>query len=89
MTVKVLSVPNMNICFMRMMNCLTKKIIKQNNKNRIKYGNIITCTLLLRIVARPCLVVGISPISDKAKIRFMYVGAALSLMVVPSAAKPT
>ena len=33
------------------------------------------------------LFVGISPISDKAKIRFMYVGAALSLMAVPSAAK--
>ena len=35
------------------------------------------------------LFVGISPISDKAKIRFMYVGAALSLMAVPSAARPT
>ena len=34
------------------------------------------------------LFVGISPISDKAKIRFIYVGAALSLMAVPSAAKP-
>ena len=29
------------------------------------------------------LFVGISPISGKAKIRFMYVGAALSLMAVP------
>lgn len=29
------------------------------------------------------LFVGISPISDKAKVRFMYVGAALSLMAVP------
>lgn len=29
------------------------------------------------------LFVGISTISDKAKIRFMYVGAALSLMAVP------
>ena len=29
------------------------------------------------------LFVGISPISDKTKIRFMYVGAALSLMAVP------
>ena len=29
------------------------------------------------------LFVGISPISDKAEIRFMYVGAALSLMAVP------
>lgn len=29
------------------------------------------------------LFVGISPISDKAKIRFMYVDAALSLMAVP------
>ena len=28
------------------------------------------------------LFVGISPISNKAKIRFMYVGAALSLMAV-------
>ena len=35
------------------------------------------------------LFVGISPISDKAKIRFMYVGAALSLMAVPNTAKPT
>lgn len=35
------------------------------------------------------LFVGISPISDKAKIRFMYVGAVLSLMAVPNAAKPT
>ena len=35
------------------------------------------------------LFVGISPISDKAKIRFMYVGATLSLMAVPNAAKPT
>ena len=29
------------------------------------------------------LFIGISPISDKAKIRFMYVGVALSLMAVP------
>lgn len=29
------------------------------------------------------LFVGISPINDKAKVRFMYVGAALSLMAVP------
>ena len=29
------------------------------------------------------LFVGISPISDKAKIRFMYVGATLSLMAMP------
>lgn len=35
------------------------------------------------------LFVGIFPISDKAKIRFMYVGAALSLMAVPNTAKPT
>ena len=35
------------------------------------------------------LFVGISPISDKTKIRFMYVGAALSLMAVPNTAKPT
>lgn len=37
------------------------------------------CALLLVLA----LFVGISPISDKAKIRFMYVGAALSLMAVP------
>lgn len=43
------------------------------------------CALSLALA----LFVGISPISDKAKIRFMYVGAALSLMAVPSAAKPT
>ena len=41
------------------------------------------CALLLFLA----LFVGISPISDKAKIRFMNVGAALSLMAVPSAAK--
>ena len=29
------------------------------------------------------LFVGISPISDRAKVRFMYVGATLSLMAVP------
>lgn len=43
------------------------------------------CALSLALA----LFVGISPISDKAKIMFMYVGAALSLMAVPSAAKPT
>lgn len=37
------------------------------------------CALLLVLA----LFAGISPISDKAKIRFMYVGAALSLMAVP------
>ena len=37
------------------------------------------CTLSLVLA----LFVGISPISDKTKIRFMYVGAALSLMAVP------
>lgn len=37
MTVKVLSVPNMNICFMRMMNCLTKNI-KQNRIWEQYYG---------------------------------------------------
>ena len=37
------------------------------------------CALLLVLD----LFVGISPICDKAKIRFMYVGAALSLMAVP------
>ena len=35
------------------------------------------------------LFVGISPISNKAKIRFMYVGAALSLIAMPNTAKPT
>ena len=44
------------------------------------------CCALSLVLA---LFVGISPISDKAKIRFMYVGAALSLMAVPNAAKPT
>ena len=39
------------------------------------------CALMLFLA----LFVGISPISDKAKIRFMNVGAALSLMAVPSA----
>lgn len=38
------------------------------------------CCALSLVLA---LFVGISPISDKAKIRFMYVGAALSLMAVP------
>ena len=38
------------------------------------------CSALSLVLA---LFVGISPISDKAKIRFMYVGAALSLMAVP------
>ena len=37
------------------------------------------CALSLALA----LFVGISPISDKTKIRFMYVGAALSLMAVP------
>lgn len=37
------------------------------------------CALTLALA----LFVGISPISDKTKIRFMYVGAALSLMAVP------
>ena len=37
------------------------------------------CTLSLVLA----LFVGISPISDKAKVRFMYVGATLSLMAVP------
>ena len=44
------------------------------------------CCALSLVLA---LFVDISPISDKAKIRFMYVGAALSLMAVPNAAKPT
>ena len=39
------------------------------------------CFCALSIIL--ALFVGISPISDKAKIRFMYVGAALSLMAVP------
>ena len=44
------------------------------------------CCALSLVLA---LFVGISPISNKAKIRFMYVGAALSFMAVPNAAKPT
>ena len=39
------------------------------------------CFCVLSLVF--ALFVGISPISDKAKVRFMYVGAALSLMAVP------
>ena len=38
------------------------------------------CCALSLVLA---LFVSISPISDKAKIRFMYVGAALSLIEVP------
>lgn len=43
------------------------------------------CTLSLVLALFVC----ISPISDKAKIWFMYIGAALSLMAVPNAAKST
>lgn len=50
-------------------------------------GQIELCCCALSLVLG--LFVGISPISDKAKIRFMYVGAALSFMAVPNAAKPT
>ncbi|WP_308223493.1 hypothetical protein [uncultured Prevotella sp.] len=50
-------------------------------------GQIALCCCALSLVI--ALFVGISPISNKAKIRFMYVGAALSLMTVPNAAKPT
>ena len=39
------------------------------------------CFCVLSLVF--ALFVGISPISDKAKVRFMYVGAALSLMIGP------
>ena len=39
------------------------------------------CCYALSLVL--ALFVGISPISDKAKIRFMYVGAAPSLIAVP------
>ena len=41
---------------------------------------LVLCVCALSLVL--ALFVGISPISDKAKARFMYVGAALSLMAV-------
>ena len=63
-----------------------KNKIKQNKKELL-LGQIELCCCALSLVLG--LFVGISPISDKAKIRFMYVGAALSFMAVPNAAKPT
>ena len=57
-----------------------KNKIKQNKKELL-LGQIELCCCALSLVLG--LFVGISPISDKAKIRFMYVGAALSLMAVP------
>ena len=78
----------MNICFMRMMNCLTKNI-KQNNKNREDMGTALLALCFCALSLVLALFVGISPISDKAKIRFLYVCAALSLMAVLNAAKPT
>ena len=59
----------------------------EQNKNELLLGQIALCCCAMSLVL--AFFVDISPISDKAKIRFMYVGAALSLMAVPSAAKPT
>ena len=59
----------------------------EQNKKGLLLGQIELCFCALSLVL--ALFVGISPISNKAKIRFMYVGAALSLMAVPNAAKPT
>ena len=59
----------------------------EQNKKELLLGQIELCCCALSLVL--AFFVDISPISDKAKIRFMYVGAALSLMAVPNAAKPT
>ena len=59
----------------------------EQNKKELLLGQIELCCCALSLVL--AFFVDISPISDKAKIRFMYVGAALSLMAVPKAAKPT
>lgn len=56
-----------------------KNKIKQNKKELL-LGQIELCCALSLVLG---LFVGISPISDKAKVRFMYVGAALSLIAVP------
>ena len=63
-----------------------KNKIKQNKKELLLGQIELYCCALSLVLG---LFVGISPISDKAKIRFMYVGAALSFMAVPNAAKPT
>ena len=59
----------------------------EQNKKELLLGEKELCCCALSLVL--ALFVGISPISNKAKIRFMYVGAALSLMAVPNTAKPT
>lgn len=53
----------------------------EQNKKGLLLGQIELCFCALSLVL--ALFVGISPISNKAKIRFMYVGAALSLIAVP------
>ena len=57
-----------------------KNKIKQNKKELLLEQIELCCCALSLVLA---LFVGISPISNKTKIRFMYVGAALSLMAVP------
>ena len=64
-----------------------KNSTNQKNKENMGTALLALCFCALSLVL--ALFVGISPISDKAKIRFMYVGAAPSLMAVPNAAKPT
>ena len=51
------------------------------NKRTMGTALLALCFCALSLVL--ALFVDISPISDKAKIGFMYVGAALSLMAVP------
>ena len=64
-----------------------KNSTNQKNKETMGTALLALCFCALSLVL--ALFVGISPISDKAKIRFMYVDAVLSLIAVPSAAKPT
>ena len=60
-----------------------------NQKNKETMGTVLLALCFCALSLVLALFVGISPISDKAKIRFMYVDAVLSLIAVPSAAKPT
>ena len=53
----------------------------EQNKKGLLLGQIELCFCALSLVL--ALFVGISPISNKAKIRFMYVGAAPPLIAVP------
>lgn len=58
-----------------------KNSTNQKNKENMGTALLALCFCALSLIL--ALFVGISPISDKAKIRFMYDGAALSLMAVP------